>query len=426
MLASKPASLAFMPMNLLYNTGIYLYKAAAAVASWRSPKIREMLQGEQDTLSTLGQTRMEVAPDGYDVWIHVASLGEFEQGRPLMERLRRERPELKILLTFFSPSGYRVRHDYDKVDTVAYLPIDTPSAARKFIDAARPKMAIFVKYEFWGNYLETLSKNAIPTYIISAIFRPGQIFFRPFGGMFRKMLRTFKHLYVQDDRSKELLASIGIENVTVAGDTRFDRVTDIQRTIRQLPIIERFVAGSPFTLVVGSSWAPDEDIIIPWTTANNDVRLIIAPHEFNENRLENLTRRLGPGTARLSQISAPEDLSPACRAVIVDSFGLLSSIYRYAHTAYIGGGFGAGIHNINEAAVYGIPVVFGPRHSKFKEASDLIECGGGFEVTNRGSLATILSSLKTDHVKRINAGEAAGNYIKTHIGATDKIYADLF
>ncbi len=251
-------------MNPLYNAAISLYGAAARLAALRSPKVKEMLAGQAATLRTLAEERRRFAPGGYDLWLHAASLGEFEQGRPLMERLRREHPDKKILLTFFSPSGYRVRHNYAGADTVAYLPFDTPARVSAFLDAAAPKMAVFVKYEFWGNYLEQLAKRRIPTYIISAIFRPGQRFFRPGGGAFRRMLGNFTRLYVQDERSRELLAGIGIDRVTVSGDTRFDRVTDILRTAKNVPVVEKFVENSTFTLIAGSSWAPDEDLYIPW------------------------------------------------------------------------------------------------------------------------------------------------------------------
>ncbi len=413
-------------MNLLYNIAIHLYKAGVVAASWRSTKVKEMLEGGRNTLRTLADERLRVAPEGYDVWIHAASLGEFEQGRPMIERLRREHPERKILLTFFSPSGYRVRKNYDQVDTVAYLPLDTPRQVSQFLDAAAPKMAIFVKYEFWGNYLEQLRRRGVPTYIISSIFRAEQPFFKWYGGMFRSMLRAFTHIYVQDEASRKLLANIGVTKVSVAGDTRFDRVTDIQRTVRDVPVVEKFVSGSEFSLVVGSSWEADEDVIFPWINAESKVRVVIAPHEFNDTRLAKMMQRLNGKACRMSQIKSPKDIPAGCRVLIADCFGLLSSIYRYADAAYIGGGFGAGIHNINEAAVYGIPVMFGPKHKKFKEAGDLMACGGGFEVVNYQSFVSCISPLRNNKAHRAAAGKAAGDYIRANLGATDRIYADLF
>lgn len=402
-------------MNLLYNASIHLYRLGVRAASLRSEKAREMLRGQSDTLVTLERTCREVAPDGFDLWIHAASLGEFEQGRPIIDRLRREHPAKKILLTFFSPSGYKVRKDYPNVDAVAYLPFDIPALVARFLDAARPKMAVFVKYEFWGNYLKELRARAIPIYIISAIFRPSQVFFKPWGGVFRNMLRCFTHIYVQDEESRGLLAGIGIKNVTVAGDTRFDRVTDVLRSAKTLPDIERFVEGAGMCIVAGSTWPPDEDVLVPWLKAHPDVKAIIAPHEFNERRLSDLKNRLGDGAVLLSKMKGDE-----ARIIIVDCFGLLSSLYRYGQIAYVGGGYGTGIHNINEAAVYGIPVVFGPRHQKFKEASDLISLGGAFDNPEA------LERLYVDETFRKKAGCIAGKYISDNIGASDRIYADLF
>lgn len=413
-------------MNPLYNAGIALFNAGVSAASWRSHKIREMVRGRRRTLSTLAATREAKAPGGFDVWIHAASLGEFEQGRPLIERLRRERPEMKILLTFFSPSGYRVRHDFPLVDAVEYLPSDSPGDVRRFLDAARPHCAIFIKYEFWGNYLEQLSRRGIPSYIISSIFRPGQRFFRTGGGMFRRMLRDFTHIYVQDEPSRRLLAGIGVDRVTVAGDTRFDRVTDIQRAARRVPSVEDFCRRSPFVFIAGSSWEADEDLYLPWLTSQRDVCAIIAPHQFDEVRLRRLVRRAGAGTHLLSEIKALGSVPADCRVIVVDSFGLLSTLYRHASAAYIGGGFGAGIHNINEAAVYGIPVMFGPRHQKFKEASDLIECGGAFETPDRASFVATVERLRGDAAFRESSGRAAGEYIRRNLGATDIIFADIF
>ncbi|MDE6300724.1 MAG: 3-deoxy-D-manno-octulosonic acid transferase [Muribaculaceae bacterium] len=413
-------------MNPLYNTAIQLYRAGASLAALRSDKVREMLRGQEETLRTLEECRAAVAPEGYDVWIHAASLGEFEQGRPIIERLRRERPGISILLTFFSPSGYRVRRDYKGADTVAYLPMDTRANVRRFLDAAAPRCAIFIKYEFWGNFLTELQRRAIPTYIISAIFRPSQVFFKPWGGLFRRMLRCFDHIYVQDARSARLLKDIGIDKVTVAGDTRFDRVADICRAAREVPVIERFSSGAPFTLVAGSSWPADEALYISWLKAHPDVRAIIAPHEFDDSRLRTLRRNLGPQARLLSEVASPDDLDGSERYIIVDSFGLLSSLYRYGTAAWVGGGFGAGIHNINEAAAWGIPVIFGPRHEKFKEASDLLANDAATQVNSQRDTTKALDSLLQSADARNSAGQAARQYIDANIGATDIIFNDIF
>lgn len=421
-------------MNPIYNTGIGLYGMAAKIASWRSVKVRKMIRGQNRTLATL-RRRLGNRPGC--IWFHASSLGEFEQGRPMIERLRREHPDKPILLSFFSPSGFEVRKNYPFVDAVVYLPFDTPKRVRKFLDAARPSMAIFIKYEFWGNYLQELRRRGIPTYIISSIFRPGQRFFRAAGGIFRKMLRCFDRLYVQDERSRRLLKLIGVENVTVAGDTRFDRVTDVMRSTVDIPGFPAFGSGSRLIFIAGSSWEADEDIYAPWLNSHPDVAFIIAPHEFNETRLEALRNRFNRQVVLLSEwvseikrhkLSGGElpDHLKKVSGIIIDSFGKLSSLYRYADIAYIGGGFGAGIHNLNEAAVYSIPVIFGPNHTKFKEASDLIKCGGGFSIGSIGEFFESIDTLTASEKSLKQAGGAAGQYIQANLGATDLIYNDLF
>ncbi|MBD5225653.1 MAG: 3-deoxy-D-manno-octulosonic acid transferase [Bacteroidales bacterium] len=393
-----------------------------------------MIRGQHRTHDTLVKC---LADKPGCIWFHASSLGEFEQGRPMIERLRREHPEKPILLSFFSPSGFEVRKNYPFVDAVVYLPFDTPHRVRRFLDAARPSMAIFIKYEFWGNYLNELRRRGIPTYIISSIFRPGQRFFRKTGGMFRKMLRCFNRLYVQDERSRRLLKIIGIENVTVAGDTRFDRVTDVMRSTVEIPGFPGFGEDAPLRFIAGSSWEADEDIYVPWLNAHPEVKFIIAPHEFNETRLEHLRNRftkpailLSEWTSEIKRAKLPDGAIPPhlknVSGIIIDSFGKLSSLYRYADIAYIGGGFGAGIHNLNEAAVYGMPVIFGPNHAKFKEASDLITCGGGFSVATREEFNSVINHLASTPYALGHAGEEAGRYIRDHLGATDIIYRDLF
>lgn len=410
-------------MNFLYNTGIHLYSIGARIASRTNPKAKKMTEGQKSTFCHL---RATLPADGRTIWIHASSLGEFEQGRPLIERLRRLHPDRKILLTFFSPSGYEVRKNYPMADAVAYLPFDTPRNARRFIETVRPSVAIFIKYEFWGNYLQQLHKAAVPVYIISAIFRQGQIFFRPWGGMFRRMLRRFDRIYLQDNESQKLLSGIGIDNTVVAGDTRFDRVTDVMAQTFDIAGGENLRSF----IIFGSSWGADEANYIPWLNANRDVKFIIAPHEFDEARVAALCNAIDGNVIPLSQwerhiadiVTPPEHI----RGIIVDCFGKLSSLYRYASVAYIGGGHGAGIHNINEAAVYGIPVVFGPNYHKFKEARDLISLGGAFCVENAAATSSTLDRLLSDEACRAEAGKIAGRYIADNIGATDRIFSDIF
>lgn len=407
-------------MDLLYDLGIHAYRGAARLAALRSKKVRLMLNGQRKTFKTL---RNKLDPAGGYIWMHVASLGEFEQGRPLIEMIKKNNPDARIVLSFFSPSGYEVRKNYPLADAVVYLPFDTKHNASKFIDIIKPSVAIFVKYEFWGNYLRTLKKRGVPTYIISSIFRPGQSFFKPWGGHFRGTLKCFDRLYVQNDESRQLLASIGLDNVVVCGDTRFDRVAGVKSAAKQFPIIEQFVKDAQFTLVMGSSWEPDEEIAMPYFNEHPKMKIILAPHEFDRKRLIDIMARTSRKSALYSQTTLEEAASLDC--LIIDSFGLLSSLYQYGQAAYIGGGFGHGIHNINEAAVYGIPVIFGPKHDKFQEAKDLIKCGGGFAIEDANQFATIMDSLTTDASYLAATGKIAGDYIESHLGATQVIYDQL-
>lgn len=413
--------------NLLYNFGLYSYAGAASIAAFRSSKVSEMLRGQAESLEKLRQLREQKAPGGFDYWFHAASLGEFEQARTLIEAIKDRRPGTTVLLSFFSPSGYKVRHSWPGADAVVYLPFDTPGRVRRFLDAAKPHNAIFVKYEFWANYLNELQKRRIPTYIISAIFRPSQRFFKPWGGFWRGVLRNFNHLFVQDENSLRLLSDIGLgDRTTVAGDTRFDRVAEIRSQARDLPEIEQFISGAAFTLVAGSSWQPDEQLYIPWLHRHPQVKAIIAPHEFDDRRLQLLSQALGSEhTVTLSQIKTDPSKASGRRYLIIDCFGLLSSIYRYGNAALIGGGFGSGIHNINEAAVYGIPVIFGPNNHKFREAADLQSCGGGFCYRDDTSLDSILDTFLSEPDALATAGDAAGRYIDSHTGATEIILQHL-
>lgn len=408
----------------LYTLGIRAYRIGVAAASLRLPKARKMMEGRRETFRVLAG---KVNPNDRNIWVHAASLGEFEQGRPLMEELRRRHPEFRIILSFFSPSGYEVRRDWAGADCVVYIPFDTPRNARRMIAAINPEKVFFVKYEIWRNLLEALYKRSVPTYLISAAFTPGQKFFRRSCRWYALWLKWFTHIFVQDERSRKLLEGIGVDNVTVAGDTRFDRVTDIMRTTREIPALEAMRSAGLPVLMAGSSWETDEERYLPWLRGSKGkIKTVIAPHEFNPKRLETLRSRLAPlDTVLFSEIKGNPEAARKADVVIMDCFGLLSSAYRYADIAYIGGGFGAGLHNINEAAVYGIPVVYGPNNSRFIEAGELAESGGGFPVEDAERLASILSELVADTTRRREAGDKAAAYIRSRLGATARILDTL-
>ncbi len=406
----------------MYSIVIHLYAFTVALISPFHKKARMMRLGQWKTNSIL---RDKIDKKAKYIWFHASSLGEFEQGRPMIEKIKKQYPEYKVLLTFFSPSGYEVRKNYNGADVICYLPFDTPYRVNKFLNLANPAIAVFIKYEFWSNYLHELKRRQIPVYIISSIFRPDQIFFKWYGKKYRDVLRCFTHLFVQDERSKDLLKELAIENVSVCGDTRFDRVLDVRNQAREIPLVEQFVKSSvdkPIqTLVAGSSWPQDEEILIPYFNEHTDLKLIIAPHEIHHEHLLYIESLLKRPSVRLSDTLHDPNLLEGKDCLIVDSFGLLSSIYRYGDIAYIGGGFGAGIHNTLEAAVYGIPVLFGPKYHKFKEARDLIQVGGAFSITSADELRVKLDELITYPELLQAAGDAAGNFVKDNIGVTDKI-----
>lgn len=387
------------------------------IAALFNKKVRTMMRGHHDTWRIL---RRQIGTSRY-VWFHAASLGEFEQGRPLMERLRREHPERKILLTFFSPSGYEVRKNYAGADVICYLPFDTPFNAIKFVKMARLEAVYFIKYEFWRNYIDILHRNNVPVYSVSSIFRPGQIFFRWYGRNYARVLHRMTHLYVQDEASKQLLAGIGVNQVTVVGDTRFDRVIDIRNAAKPLPLVERF-AGCWRVLVAGSSWQPDEDIIISYFNTHPNLRLVLAPHVVSEDHLRQIESKLQRPHVRYST-ATPKSVAEA-DCLIIDCYGLLSSIYRYATVAYVGGGFGVGIHNVPEAAVYGVPVIIGPNNKKFREAQALLANGGCREIHSAADFAAIMDRFLSDKDELSRAGQAADNYIKQNAGATAVIAKD--
>lgn len=403
----------------MYNIAIYLYLLGVATASLFCKKVRKMWRGERDAFEVLKQ---KVDPCSSYVWFHAASLGEFEQGRPLMERLRRRHPEYKILLTFFSPSGYEVRKDYPGADIICYLPLDTPLNAIRFLRLIRPVMAFFIKYEFWFNYLHILKHRHVPVYSVSSVFRPDQIFFRWYARSYANVLRCFTHFYVQNEVSKELLAKLGITEVTVTGDTRFDRVLSIREQSKQLPVVEAFSRGYK-VFVAGSSWPPDEDIFIRFFNEHPDWKLIIAPHVIGEEHLKQIEEKCNGSTVRYTHATSEEAGRAHC--LIIDCFGLLSSIYHYGHVAYVGGGFGVGIHNVLEAAVWEMPVIFGPHNDHFVEAQGLKAGGGGFAIASYEEFGEVMMRFMNDGGFLAEAGAKAGKYVESCTGATKKILSDV-
>ena len=378
-----------------------------------------MWHGEREAFNVL---KKKVDPNARYVWFHAASLGEFEQGRPLMESLRKSHPEYKILLTFFSPSGYEVRKDYKGADIICYLPLDTPINAIRFLRLIRPEVAFFIKYEFWWNYLHILKHRHVPVYSVSSIFRPEQVFFRWYGYQYRCVLRCFTHFFVQNETSRDLLAKLGLTNVTITGDTRFDRVLQIKEQSKQLPVIDAFKKDYK-VFVAGSSWSPDEDIFIKYFNKHQEWRLIIAPHVISEDHLKEILAKLNRKTVRYTEATVDNVNDAEC--LIIDCFGLLSSIYHFGEVAYVGGGFGVGIHNVLEAAVWNMPVLFGPNNSRFQEAQGLLKSKGGFEITDYDSFEHIMNSLMTNPEFLEESGNKAGDFVKKMTGATDIVLSQI-
>lgn len=407
----------------MYELFIILYNIGVWVASFFSKKVRTMWKGEHRTFRVL---REKIDPNAMYIWFHAASLGEFEQGRPIMEAIRREHPGYKILLTFFSPSGYEVRKNYDGADVVVYLPIDTKRNARRFLRLTNPVMAFFIKYEFWSNYLHMLKERHVPTFSVSSIFRPNQIFFRAYGKGYGKVLDCFTHFFVQNEESRDLLKSIGIDCVSVTGDTRFDRVLQIRDAGKSLPIVENFVGGTaeerPHVFIAGSSWPPDEDIFIRYFNEHRDWKLIIAPHVIGDDHMKQILGKLERKTVRYTEATTENVVGAVC--LIIDCFGLLSSIYRYADVTYVGGGFGVGIHNVLEAAVWGKPVIFGPNNKNFQEAQGLLKAGGGFEITSYDDFVGVMRKLADDKALE-QSRERAGGFVESLAGATRQIMKEV-
>lgn len=418
---------------MIYNIVIYFVLWGIAIASLFNEKVRKMWHGEREAFKILKQ---KVDPNAKYIWFHAASLGEFEQGRPLMERIRKDYPQYKILLTFYSPSGYEVRKNYEGADIICYMPVDTRLNAIRFLRLVRPVMAFFIKYEFWSNFLHILKHRNIPTYSVSSIFREDQVFFKWYGRSYAGVLKCFTRFFVQNEESKRLLEGIDITAVDVVGDTRFDRVLQIKEAAKQLPICEAFRTGVASSqsadvphhdfkvFVAGSSWPPDENIFIPFFNEHKDWRLLIAPHVIAEEHLKLILSLIkGKKVVRYTQ-TTPEEAAEA-DVLIIDCFGLLSSMYNYGDVAYIGGGFGVGIHNTLEAAVWNMPVIFGPNNKKFQEAQGLLKSGGGFEINTYEDFSGLMSSLMNDETFLKQAGDKAGAFVAHLAGATDKVLASV-
>lgn len=405
----------------MYNIAIYIYLIGVAIASCFNKKVKKMWAGERQALKVL---REKVDPNARYIWFHAASLGEFEQGRPLMEYLRKTHPEYKILLTFFSPSGYEVRKNYEGADIICYLPLDTIRNARRFLRTIKPVMAFFIKYEFWYNYLHILQHRGIPTYSVSSIFRPDQIFFQWYGKGYGRVLKCFTHFFVQNIESKNLLAKLDIHDVEVVGDTRFDRVLQIKEASKQLPIVEKFTENTSKVFIAGSSWLPDEEVFLKYFNLHKDWKLIVAPHVIGEDHLAQIFELL-KGRRVVRYTEATEENVKDAEVLIIDCFGLLSSIYHYGTISYVGGGFGVGIHNVLEAAVWDIPVIFGPNNKRFQEAQGLIMAGGGFEINDYQSFRDLMMRFETDEMFLQTSKKHAGEFVKGRAGATEKIMGSL-
>lgn len=407
--------------SFLYTISIYLYVFYIRIAALVNPKARLWIRGRRNIYRVIEESLGKNRHPGNSkiAWFHCASLGEFEQGRPVMETFREKFPGYRIFLTFFSPSGYEIRKNYPGADYIFYLPADTRKNAKRFITLVNPSLAIFIKYEFWFNFLDILKQDKIPAYLISGIFRPDQHFFRWYGRWFRKKLRSFIWFFVQDAESARILQSAGFVNVSVSGDTRFDRVTTISAQKKDFPLIRQFCASSR-VILAGSTWAEDERILLPYINGEHKgIKFIIAPHEISESHLKNLSAGIKKNVVNFS--GASEENIKKAEVLIIDSIGILASLYKYSSIAYIGGGFGAGIHNIIEAAVFGVPVVFGPKYDKFREARELTGQKAAFPVIDSSQFEQVIESLLNDQEKYNYCSQTCRDYVSQNKGATEKI-----
>lgn len=406
-------------MKILYNIAILIFKNLAGIAAVFSLKTRQWIEGQKQWRELINS---QLVPGDKVLWVHCSSLGEFEQGRPVIEEIKKQKPGLKILVTFFSPSGYEIRKNYKVADCVCYLPADTPSNVDDFLDLVKPVAAVIVKYEFWHNHISGLHRRNIPVYLISAIFRPGQHFFRWYGSFFRKILEKFEMIFVQDKASADLLSGIGITKVILAGDTRFDRVVQIAGTARDILVLESFRDNEKM-FIAGSSWEPDEEIYAEYINAYpGRMKWVFAPHEIDEGNISRLEKLFSVKNVRFSKYSENDT---DARVLIVDNIGMLSSAYRYAYVAGVGGGFGKGIHNILEPACWGIPVLYGPKHEKFREAIELLKVNGGLTYNSFDEFRRILDRLLDDDAFYLKSASSASHYVSENTGATKLIMGEL-
>ena len=406
---------------LLYNICIILYAQIVRVVALWNNKAKQWVEGRRDIFEHMAR---KINKADRVIWLHVASLGEFEQGRPIIEQIRKEHPEYKILLTFFSPSGYEIRKNYEGADYIFYLPIDTPLNVKRFLDIAHPEIAIFVKYEFWLNYLYELKARNVRTFVISAIFRADSVFFKWYGSRWRQALDSYEQIFVQNEESQALLHRIGFDNVIIAGDTRFDRVAAIAQAAKKIDIVERFKADSRL-FVAGSTWGPDEDILQELINSNPDIKFVIAPHEMNEGRIGKIIEATKGGAIRYTQCSEQTTFE-GTQVLILDTVGILSSVYGYALWSYIGGGFGVGIHNTLEAATFALPIAFGPNYKKFKEARDMVALGVATKVESAKELQRWFTPLRDNEQTLRQVSTTAKEYTSKHQGATSLIMKIVF
>lgn len=406
-------------MKFLYNISMRCYGVGVALASLWNTKARLWRDGRKDLFERM---QSSIDPNSRTIWIHVASLGEFEQGRPIIEKIKAEKPEYKILLTFFSPSGYEIRKNYTGADYIFYLPLDTLQNAKRFLDIVKPEIAIFVKYEYWLNLLSELRARKIRTFIVSAIYREKSIFFRSYGDMWREAMDTFETIFVQDTHSQQLLSTIGCDNVVVAGDTRFDRVAQIAAAAKRIDIVEQF-KGDHRLFVAGSSWGEDEELLVRLANENPTIKFVIAPHEMDEGRMAKIAQTAKHGAVRYTQYT---EEAKENQILILDTMGMLSSVYSYAEFSYIGGGFGVGIHNTLEAATFGLPIAFGPNYKKFKEARDMITLGAATSISTYDELNHWFTPLRDDNAHLASVSQIAKEYTAKHQGATDIFFKTVF